>query len=209
MVGYHPSLRRKTRDAVRRHTNLSRETIYDYETQWAVEDDAECMATPTRIRDLILPNEIPNSLFIKGHGTAPDLICAKGVPDIPSLDPSTFNRKKCNIFIIEIGFCRDFGCDIKLQEKTDTYAPLFSTFKDIWGKMEFVAIPITHASTTLTKTHHCLAQFASPIRNKTRDSARTSKKRRHQPRNRLRNEDTRLLPLQVHYADDANQACKV
>jgi hypothetical protein len=46
------------------------------------------------------------------------------VPDSPSLDPTSFHKKHCTIIIIEIGFCRDLGCEIKLVKKTEKYPPL-------------------------------------------------------------------------------------
>ena len=45
-------------------------------------------------------------LFEAGHGTSPDLIYARGVPDSPSPDLTSFDRKQCTLIIIEIGFCR-------------------------------------------------------------------------------------------------------
>ncbi len=63
-------------------------------------------------------------LFDAGHGTEPDLIYARGVPNTPSPDPTSFNKKQCTIIIIKIGFCRDLGCEIKFDEKTENYSPL-------------------------------------------------------------------------------------
>ena len=57
-------------------------------------------------------------LFEAEHGTAPDLIYARGVPDPPTSDPTSFDRKHCTLVIIDIGLCRDFGCVEKLVEKT-------------------------------------------------------------------------------------------
>ncbi len=58
-------------------------------------------------------------LFETGHGTAPSLIYARGLPDAPSPDPISFDRKQCTLGIVEIGFCRDLGCDIKFEKKTE------------------------------------------------------------------------------------------
>ncbi len=68
-------------------------------------------------------------LFEAGHGTAPDLIYARGGPDSPDLDPNAFDRKQCSLIIIEVGFCRDFGCVEKLEEKASKYAPLLAALK--------------------------------------------------------------------------------
>ncbi len=96
--------------------------------------------------------ETQETLFRAGHGTAPDLIYAKGVPDTPSPDPSTFDRKKSNLIFIEIEFCQDFGCQKRLQEKTAKYGPFVAALKTVLGKVEYVAVLIGHAGTTLQET---------------------------------------------------------
>ena len=80
------------------------------------------------------------------------------------MDPTTFDRKQCNLIIIEIGLCKDFGCDKRRQEKTAKYAPLVEKLKTLWGKVEFVAITIGHAGTTLQETPLRLAQALSATR---------------------------------------------
>ncbi len=49
------------------------------------------------------------------------------------MDPTTFDRKQCNLIVIEIGCCQDFGCDKRLQKKTAKYAPLVDKLKTLWG----------------------------------------------------------------------------
>jgi hypothetical protein len=92
---------------------------------------------PSRILDWVLSQNSQTALFTAGHGTAPVLIYATGVPDTPAPDRSTFARKKCNLILIEIGFCRDFGYHIKLHEKTIKYAPLVTALQAVWGRVEF------------------------------------------------------------------------
>jgi hypothetical protein len=124
----------------------------------------ECTTAPTRIPEWILPLETQDALFAAGHGTAPDLIYARGVPDTPEPDPTTFDRKNCNLLVSEVFFCRDFGCHERLQVKTTKYAPLINALRAVWGKVEFVAIPIGHAGTTLTETQRQLAHALSATR---------------------------------------------
>jgi hypothetical protein len=107
---------------------------------------------------------VQDRLHREGHGTAPDLIYARGVPDSPKPDPATFDRKNCNLIVIEIGFCRDFGSHKRQGEKTTKYAPLVDALREAWGKVEFVAIPIGHAGTTLKETPLRLAQALSATR---------------------------------------------
>ena len=116
--------------------------------------------------DWILPLETHETLFRAGHGTAPDLIYARGVPDTPSLDPSTLDRTKCNLVLIEVEFCQDCGCHKRLQEKTAKYAPLATALKAMWGNVKFVVVPISHAGTVLTETKRHLAQALSATRPK-------------------------------------------
>jgi hypothetical protein len=112
----------------------------------------------------MLPLETQEALFRAGHCTAPDLIYARGVQDTPSPDPRTFNRKKCNLILLEIRFCQDFGCQKRLQGKTSKYTPLVAALRKIWGKVEFVAISLGHAGTTIQETRRHLAQPLSATR---------------------------------------------
>jgi len=116
-------------------------------------------------------------LFEAGHGTTPDLIHARGVTDTPSPDPTSFDRKQCTLIIIKIGFCRDLGCDIKFEKKTEKYSPLIAALKRYWGRMEFIVFPICHAGATLTKTlDHLTAAFSTvrPTVDRSRASRSTS-----------------------------------
>ena len=69
-----------------------------------------------------------------GHGTAPDLIYASGVPNTPSPDPTSFDKKQCTLIIVEIGFCRDLGCVIKFDKKTEKYSTLIAALRRYWGR---------------------------------------------------------------------------
>jgi hypothetical protein len=68
-------------------------------------------------------------LFEAGHGTAPILTYARGVPDTPSPDPTSFNKKQCTLILVEIGLCKDLGCDIQFDEKTEKYSPLIAALR--------------------------------------------------------------------------------
>ncbi len=69
--------------------------------------------------DWILSPGETQILLKAGHGTTLELIYARGVPDAPSLDLTSFDRKQCTLIIVEIGFCMDLDCDIKFDKKTD------------------------------------------------------------------------------------------
>jgi hypothetical protein len=102
-------------------------------------------------------------LFEAGHGTSPDLIYARGVPDTPFPDPtSSFDKRQCILIIIEIGFCGDLGCDIKFDEKTEKYSALIAVLRKYWRRVELGAFPIGHVGTTLTRTlDHLTAAFST------------------------------------------------
>ncbi len=68
-------------------------------------------------------------MFEAGHGKATDLIYAKVVPDTPSPSPISFNKKKCILNLVEIGLCKDLGCDIKFDKKTEKYSPLIAALR--------------------------------------------------------------------------------
>jgi len=101
-------------------------------------------------------------LFEAGHGTTPFLIYARGVPDTPSPGPTSFDKKQCTLIIVEIGFCRDLGCDLNLEKKTWKYSPLLATLKTYWGRVEFIAFFIGHVGSTLIGTlDHLTAAFST------------------------------------------------
>ena len=102
----------------RRHTDVSLDPSYNHRGLSAATGDAECTATPSRIPEWVLPHAETQMLSEAGHGTTPDLIYARGVPNTPSLDPTSFNKMQCTLIIVEIGFYMDLGCDVNLDEKT-------------------------------------------------------------------------------------------
>ncbi len=84
---------------------------------------------PRRIPDRVFLPEETHELFQTGHYTAPDLIYARGVPASLSTDPILFDKTQCTVILIEIGLCRDFGCDIKIEKKIEKYSPLIAALK--------------------------------------------------------------------------------
>ena len=80
-------------------------------------------------------------LFDAGHGTTPDLVYARGVPNTPSPDATNFDRKHCTLIIVEIGLCGDLGCDIKFDKKIGKYSPLIATLRKRLGKGGVCGLP--------------------------------------------------------------------
>ena len=101
-------------------------------------------------------------LLDAGRGTTPDLIFARGFPNTPSPDPTTFDKRQCTLILVEIGLCRDLGSEVKFDVKTEKNSPLIAALRKHWGRVEFVAVPIGHAGTTLTTTlDHLTAAFST------------------------------------------------
>ena len=69
------------------------------------------------------------ALFEGDHGTAPDLIYVRGVPDTPDPGHTNFDKKTCTLILIEDGFSRDLGCDKKHTVKTEKYSPLVAALR--------------------------------------------------------------------------------
>jgi len=153
-----------TVEGIRRkcHTDVSQNPIYNYWGLSATEGDAECTTAPRRIPDWVLPQVETQPLFQTGHGTAPDIIYARVLPDSPSPDPTSFDRKHSTLVIVNIDFCMDFRCEIKIEKKTEKYSPLVAVFREYYGRVEVIAFPIGRAGTTLTKTlDHLTAAFST------------------------------------------------
>jgi hypothetical protein len=145
-----------------RHTDVSLDPIYNHWSLSAAAGDEECTAAPSRIPDWVVPREETRMLFEAGHGTTPDLIYARGVPDTPSPDPTSFKKTHCTLILVEIGFFRNLGCDVKFDKKIEKYSPFIAALRKYWGRVEFVAFPIGHAGTTLTRPlDHLTAAFST------------------------------------------------
>ncbi len=97
--------------------------------------NAGCIAASSRSPDMILPHHTsrPKTPYSgsKGQGNAPDIIYTRGVPDTPNPDPSTFDRKICNLILMEIGLCGDLCCITRLEEKMTNDAPLVAPLQAI------------------------------------------------------------------------------
>ncbi len=107
-----------------RHTDVSQDPRDNQLGLTLLDSDDECTTTPSRLPPWVLPQEETQTLFHEGHGTQPDLIYAIRVPDTPDTpDPcaTNFDKKLCNLILIEIGFSRDLGCDKKHTENNDNY----------------------------------------------------------------------------------------
>jgi len=86
------------------------------------------------------------------------------VPVDPSPDPASFDRKDCSLILLEIGFCRDLGCQDKLTKKIEKYNPLLCALRRYIGNIDLVCIPIGYSGTTLQNTAVVIATALAKAR---------------------------------------------
>jgi hypothetical protein len=120
--------------------------------------DIEATSAPSHIPPWILSTDKTNRLRLQGRGVTPDLIYARGVPNVPNPDPSSFDKASCSLLLIEVGFGSDLNLKAKLEEKTLKYQPLLEELKREWGDVRLVCVPIGHAGTLLAETAEHLAR---------------------------------------------------
>jgi hypothetical protein len=114
--------------------------------------------TPSYLPNWVLPQRTSDLLRYHNHGVAPDLVYARGVPNIPNPDPASIDKSSCSLLLIEIGFSSDLNLKAKLADKTTKYQPLLNELRKDWGSADLVCIPIGHAGTLLGETAVHLAQ---------------------------------------------------
>ena len=128
-----------------------------YKPHESTNSDIEATTAPSYIPPWILSTEQTNKLRHQGLGVTPDLIYARGVPNVPNPNPSSFNKAECTLLLIEVGFGSDLNLKAKLEEKTLKYQPLLDELKKDWGGVHLVCVPIGHAGTLLAETAEHLA----------------------------------------------------
>ena len=72
--------------------------------------DEEGAVAPRYIPVRALPQEDPDILMATGSKAAPDIVYARKVPADTFPDIDAFNKEDCSLILIEVGFCRDLGC---------------------------------------------------------------------------------------------------
>jgi hypothetical protein len=119
--------------------------------------DSEAVSAPSYIPPWVLSSTQIDNLRRQGQGVTPDLVYARGVPNVPNPDPSSFDKATCSLLLIEVGFGSDLNLKTKLEEKTSKYQPLMDELKKEWGNVHLVCVPIGHAGTLLAETAEHLA----------------------------------------------------
>jgi hypothetical protein len=112
---------------------------------------------PKYLPDWLLSADASDRLRAAKCGVTPDLVFGMGVPDVFDPSAAVFDKKRCTLVLIEVGFCADLRCHIKHQEKLDKYTPLLDILRLTWGRVHLVIVPIGNAGTLLSRTQHDLA----------------------------------------------------
>ena len=178
-----------------RHHDVSRDITDVIRCSQASTSDQECIDAPQYIPSWVLPADELSSLISQGLGAAPDLIYARGIPpSISSLtNPPPFDRMRCTLTLIEVGFCRDLGCQAKLAEKTQKYEPLATALRRHWGEVDLICIPVGHAGTTLTMSIDSIALALAKQRPPTTTSRSTSGQQAQDKEAKAAAQDRRLV----------------
>ena len=85
--------------------------------------DSETTSAPSYIPPWGLPTTQLDSLRQRGLGVTPDLIYARGAPNVPNPDPSSFDKPACSLLLIEVGFGSDRNLKAKQEEKYENANP--------------------------------------------------------------------------------------
>jgi hypothetical protein len=78
----------------KRHTDVSQDPEYSLRGLSAADGDAKCTTAPRGIPRWVLPIEESKELFLDGHGTASDLIYARGGPRFPLSRPDLLQQER-------------------------------------------------------------------------------------------------------------------
>ena len=117
----------------------------------------------------------------RGHGIAPDIVYARGVPRLRPPPAGTYNPLQCALLIIEVGYCQDFRLLDKARLKLCRYEPLVSALRETWGSVELIGLPVGNGGTVSGKNSHGTVPSTIP---------QTTKPHHDQPTHRKGHPDT-------------------
>jgi hypothetical protein len=104
--------------------------------------DSKTTSAPSYIPPWVLPTTQLDSLRQRGLGVTPDLIYARGVPNVANPDPSSFDKASCTLLLIEVGFGSDLNLKAKLEEKHRNTNPSWKNSKRSGGASTLCASPL-------------------------------------------------------------------
>ena len=143
------------------HTDVSQDSRYSLMGPIASDYDAERTAAHGRILPWVLPPEETQALHDGGHGTAPDLIYARGVPDTPNPARPTSTKVMHTRPFRDWVPLRPWMRQETREEDREALPPRRGP-RAILREGGIVAIHIEHAGTMLTRTiNHLTAAFST------------------------------------------------
>ena len=117
----------------------------------------ECIHAPKYLPEWVLPKEVHDRLLAEGAGLAPDIVYARGVPNLCPPPPNSFNPCQCSLLLVEVGYCQDLRLDSKEQMKLGKYDSLVTALRERWGRVTLVGIPLGIGGTVSSSTAQELA----------------------------------------------------
>ena len=124
----------------------------------------ESVSAPRFLPDWLLANADQQRLIQSGHGVAPDIVYAKGVPNLRDPPDNSYNPAQCVILLVEVGFCQDLRLQAKEHLKLCKYAPLLEALSLRWGRVLLVGIPMGIAGTASVSALGQLAEALCTLR---------------------------------------------
>ena len=124
----------------------------------------ESVSAPRFLPDWLLSNTDQQRLIQSGHGVAPDIVYAKGVPNLRDPPDSSYDPAQCVILLVEVGFCQDLRLQAKEHLKLCKYAPLLEALRLRWGRVLLVGIPMGIAGTASVSALSQLAEALCTLR---------------------------------------------
>ena len=117
----------------------------------------ECIHAPKYLPEWVLPKAVHDRLLAEGAGLAPDIVYARGVPNLCPPPPNSFNPCHCSLLLVEVGYCQDLRLDSKEQMKLGKYDSLVTALRERWGRVTLVGIPLGIGGTVSSSTAQELA----------------------------------------------------
>ena len=92
------------------------------------------------------------ALLSEGAGLAPDIVYARGVPNLTPPPLHSYTPRQCSLLLVEVGFCQDLRLQTKEQLKLGKYEALVQALQRRWGRVKLIGIPIGIGGTVSGET---------------------------------------------------------
>ena len=102
---------------------------------------AECASAPRYLNEWVLPLGEKQRLISEGAGLAPDIVYARGVPNLTPPPLHSYTPRQCSLLLVEVGFRQDLRLQTKEQLKLGKYEALVQALQRRWGRVKLIGIP--------------------------------------------------------------------